>query len=137
MKDKKTGTVFIVDDDPFFIALMARGIETLHIKVKRFLNPESLFEALMTEEKPDIIFLDYNFGGYDRADLDGLEILKKIKQRNPLQTVIMVSGEKDPGILVKATQAGAYSYLVKSEYLFTMMTDLLRNYYYKTGYDIE
>jgi two-component system response regulator AtoC len=137
MAGKKNKTIFIVDDDSFFSNLLTHGIEKkLGIKVRSFLEPMSLFLDLTKGETADLIFLDYNFEGYDNSSLTGLEILKKIKMINPLQTVIMVSGETDPEILMKSTREGAYGYIVKSELSFSTIINLIRNYYYKSGNEI-
>jgi two-component system response regulator GlrR len=58
--------------------------------------------------RPDLVILDLPL-----RDADGLELLKKLKSRWPQLTVIIVTAHGSIPEAVKATQSGAFSYLVK------------------------
>jgi len=49
----------------------------------------------------------------DRNDLDGLQILQKIKKDRPEQPVIMISGHGNVETAVNATKYGAYDFIEK------------------------
>jgi two-component system, NtrC family, response regulator GlrR len=58
--------------------------------------------------RPDLAILDLPL-----RDADGLEFLKKLKSRWPQSSVIIVTAHGSIPEAVKATQSGAFSYLVK------------------------
>lgn len=67
-------------------------------------------EALATTEqwKPQLVFLDVKMAG-----IDGLETLKRLRERDPAQIVVMISGHATIQNAVEATQLGAYDILEK------------------------
>ena len=62
----------------------------------------------------DIVLLDIIM-----PDIDGLEVLEKIKEKNPDIEVIMVTATKTVETAVKAMKLGAYDYIVKDIILST------------------
>ncbi len=56
----------------------------------------------------DIVFLDVLLG-----DGNGLDLLKDILKRRPLQCVVMISGHADIDTAVQAIQSGAYDFIEK------------------------
>ena len=58
--------------------------------------------------RPQLVFLDVK-----RAGLDGLEVLKRLRQADPTATVVMISGHATIQTAVEATQLGAYDILEK------------------------
>ena len=61
-------------------------------------------------KKPQVVTLDYTLG-----DLNGKEVLKKIKQTNPDTQVVIISGQEDIRTAVELLKDGAYDYIVKNE----------------------
>ncbi len=61
------------------------------------------------EEKWDVILLDVMLD----ACKSGLDILQKVKDRNPEQLVVMFSGQSNIDIAVKATRLGAFDFIEK------------------------
>jgi len=60
--------------------------------------------------KPDLIILDVWLGN---SDLDGIELLKKIKELNPLIPIIIISGHGTVDMAVNAIKNGAYDFIEK------------------------
>ena len=58
--------------------------------------------------KPDIVLLDFRL-----PDLDGLEILNRLRRIDSRVKVIMMTGQGSIEIAVAAMKAGAYDYLSK------------------------
>jgi len=58
--------------------------------------------------KPQLVFLDVKMAG-----MDGLETLKRLRERDPAAVVVMISGHATIQNAVEATQLGAYDILEK------------------------
>lgn len=61
-------------------------------------------------KNPDVVTLDYGLN-----DMNGLEVMQKIKAANPRVEIIVVSGQQDVATAVNILRNGAYDYLVKDE----------------------
>ena len=57
---------------------------------------------------PDVIFLDVKM-----PEIDGLEVLEKLRERDPNTVVVMISGHGTIDTAVEATRKGAYDFLEK------------------------
>lgn len=64
--------------------------------------------ALMSEFEPDIVLLDFKL-----PDINGFEILQKIKDHNKYITVIMITSFGDIRKAVTAIKMGAYDFIAK------------------------
>ncbi len=73
--------------------------------------------ALIDQERPDCVILDYSLPG-----LSGVDVLRRIQAINAFLPVIMLTGRGDEAVAVAAMRAGAQNYLLKS----TLAPDLLR-----------
>lgn len=60
------------------------------------------------EFKPDVTFLDVKM-----PKMDGLEVLKRVREQDPRAVVVMISGHGTIGTAVKATRKGAFDFLEK------------------------
>jgi len=101
------GKILVVDDEPeigwaFAKVLGEDGYEILTAK-----NGKEAF-AKVEREQPDVVFLDVKLPG-----MDGLSILRKIKEARHAQLVIMLTGHEDVKTAVEAMKLGAYDYLIK------------------------
>lgn len=109
MLTKFTANIFLVDDDVLCLNLYKQFLKQLgYNNVQLFDNGNDCLESLAAQQ-PDIIFLDYNMD-----DLNGLDVLRQIKQINPSIIVLFISGQEDILIAVKTIQQGALDYIVKS-----------------------
>jgi DNA-binding NtrC family response regulator len=106
MVEDKRGTILVVDDEngirqSFKIVLKDR----YHV-----LLAETGNEAvdLLTRNTIDLILLDILL-----PDVNGLDLLQKLKSIDPSPEVIMVTAVKDIQTAVKAIKFGAYEYVIK------------------------
>ena len=100
-------TILVVDDEES-ICQSLKGI--LSDEGYDVLTAKSGEEALkMTEEEqPDLILLDIWLPG-----IDGIDVLKTVKQESPQIQVIMMSGHGTIETAVKATKLGAFDFIEK------------------------
>lgn len=109
MKSNSEFSIFLVDDDPFFLALCEEYLRNCgYSKITKFGSGAEFLKCL--EQMPDLIFLDYCMGS-----LNGIDTLKKIKRFNPNSLVVFISGQEDIGVAVNALKYGAFDYLVKND----------------------
>ena len=110
---------FIVDDDRFCASVYEQYLKNHNYEnITYFSSGEACLEEL--HQKPDIIFLDHNM-----EELNGFEILKKIKRYDPNIYVIMVSGQENIDTAVNALKYGAFDYLVKDVDVCEKMTETI------------
>jgi len=100
--------IFLIDDEVNFTRLMEHWIkDRWNYRLKIF---NSISEYLRYEgEEPDLILLDIMLPG----ELDGVELLKKIKIQNPDLPVIMLSAQGKVDIAVETIKIGAFDYFSK------------------------
>lgn len=111
---------FIVDDDRFCATVYEQYLRNHHYEdITSFSNGEECLDAL--HQKPDIIFLDHNM-----EELNGFEVLKKIKRYDPNIYVIMVSAQENIDTAVNALKYGAFDYLVKDAGVCEKMTQTIK-----------
>ncbi len=129
--------IFIVDDDVFFNNLFEYSIHNqTKLKVMSFKNPNECMAQLKKGYKPEVIFLDYNFNGYDELQMNGLELLRTIKNLYPKLNVVFVSSNSSQDILINSSKDGALGYFIKSNNSINGIINFLRNYYYQRKYFI-
>ena len=108
MKSGDSSTrIFVVEDDPMYQRMVKYIME---------LNPDHEVYTFSTGKecldnlklKPGIISLDYTL-----PDMNGVDVLKKIKNYNENIGVIILSGQQDISTAVKLLKEGAYDYITK------------------------
>jgi two-component system response regulator AtoC len=99
-------SISVVDDDQALAKGIARILEK-NYETAAFFTGAAAIEAIH-EKQPDIVLLDIGL-----PDMDGIEVLKKIKTRFPEIEVIMITGSEAVKTVVSAMNAGARDYIVK------------------------
>jgi two-component system response regulator AtoC len=97
--------VLIIDDEPalrFALqeALEARGVEAIAV--------ESATAALASLDDVDVVVSDYMM-----PEMDGMQLLEKVRAANPSLPVILVTAHGSERLAVRALKQGAYDYLSK------------------------
>lgn len=100
-------TICLVDDEPGILKTLSELLEDEGYQVT---SAKSGMDALdvIRQDPPDLVFLDVWM-----PDLDGLEVLKLVRQQFPHMMVIVMSGHGSIETAVQATKLGAYDYLEK------------------------
>lgn len=101
------GRVLIVDDSPDVRTTLATFLKIRGFDVKDVINGE---QALMEikNEKPKLVLLDERMPG-----MDGLMVLRKIKEADRSIKVVMLSAIRDEDIMQEASKLGASDYITK------------------------
>jgi len=99
--------VMVVDDNLKIIFAFRTLLEK---ESYEFIEAGSGAEAIkmFTAGKPKAVFLDISL-----PDADGLDVLKKIRKKNPAIPVIIITGIGSSELRSRALQLGAYDYLEK------------------------
>lgn len=101
--------IFVVEDDMWYSKYLNHQLSlNPEYEVKVFNDAKSFLAAM--HELPDIITLDYNL-----PDMNGSEILKKIKSISPNTNVIIISGQEDIQTAINLLKDGAYDYITKDD----------------------
>ncbi len=126
--------VFVVDDNPAYLKILTQDLSkseiiakssdtSLTLKIKPFATGEECLKHL--NHNPDVIILDYVLNDYITDAKDGFSIFKEIKEINPNQQVVMLSGQQNPDIIVESLNAGITDYIVKDNDAVQHLKDTL------------
>lgn len=128
MKTLENLSLFLVDDDPSFRTALT------HQLIDNFKSPTAVRAFGSGEEclkhfdaSPNIVLLDYYLNGSNPNAMNGLEVLKEIKKRNPETKVIMLSSQDKIDIAVDTIRNGAYDYIVKNDRVIWHTKYVIRN----------
>jgi two-component system response regulator AtoC len=113
-------SALIIDDEELTLRTISRGLRQDGFEVFTALTGEEGLK-LFHEEKPDLILLDIVLPG-----IDGVEVLRQIKDSNPTAIVIMMSAYHLVERAVEAMKLGAFDNLIKPIHLEDMMNTLHR-----------
>jgi two-component system nitrogen regulation response regulator NtrX len=99
--------ILVVDDEQGIRAALGQLLEYEGYEVRTASNAT---EGLAEYQKfrPNLVFMDVKMPG-----MDGMEALKKLREIDPVATVVMISGHATIRTAVEATQLGAYEILEK------------------------
>ncbi len=101
--------ILVIDDNPDIRLLVSNILKDQNFEVRTAANyDQAVFE--INKKLPDLAIIDIKL---DKADKDGIDLLKLINQKNKLIPVIMISGHATVQIAVEATRLGAYEFIEK------------------------
>ena len=113
----KSVNILLVDDHPDQADVVERILRRFQPdwEVTVATSGSACLERLAIGTFP-VVILDYNLPG-----MDGLEVLRRIVESHPASSVIVVAGQGDEGIAIRAIKGGAADYLVKGEEFLTSL----------------
>ncbi len=80
--------LFIVDDEPMLLELASIILEPLGYHVRTFRDPEVALQAFASANpRPDLVITDFAM-----QPLNGLALMKAVRDLQPGQKVLMISG---------------------------------------------
>jgi DNA-binding NtrC family response regulator len=103
------GRIFLVDDDDLVLRAVSRVLTKAHYQVSVFRSAPEALQALEREGGA----LDLLISDLHMPEMDGLELLERVRGTWPDLPVMVLSGDPSVRSSVEALRRGAYDYLTK------------------------
>ena len=107
--------IWIVDDDPSIRFVLEKALARENLPTRSFSHPREVLEALAdvasgddAQQGPQVLVSDIRMPGGS-----GLQLLEKVREREPGLPVIIMTAYSDLDSAVSAFQRGAFEYLPK------------------------
>jgi DNA-binding NtrC family response regulator len=116
-----TRRLLIVDDEPLILEVLSEHFSPEYV-VDTALNGADALGAIL-RARPDVVMLDINM-----PRMNGVEVLKDIKQIDDSIAVIMVTANEQVAMAAEALRNGAFGYVPKPfdfRYLDHMLATIL------------
>lgn len=118
--------LFIIDDEPIQNEMLKDYLQERFLyTIKDFETGEEALSQLSLN--PEIVVLDYHLSSDNPNAMNGVEVLKQLKDKNPEIQVIMLSGQDKIDVAVDTMKFGAFDYVVKGESAFTRVENIINN----------
>ena len=101
------GKILVIDDEDIVRTSCSRTLSPEGYEVKLAKNGSEGLK-MAREDKFDLVLTDLKM-----PDMDGIEVLRSIKEKWPKTEVIIVTGYQTVDTAVKAIKLGAYDYIEK------------------------
>lgn len=109
MKKEKV-KVFLIEDNRTEIMILKLALSGWpELDTEFFANGSDMLKSLQ-KTRPDIAIVDLLL-----PDINGLDLIRKIKQQYPDLFIIVVSAQDDMQVVVETQKEGVFNYIVKSE----------------------
>ena len=99
--------ILLIDDEPDILRVLGISLKADGYEVIPALNGAEGLEAF-AKEKPSIVITDIKMPG-----MDGIEVLEKIKERDPDTEVIIITGHGDIDNAIESLKYGASDFINK------------------------
>ena len=106
-KGKKTKSILVVDDEPSTVEILEFALTEMGYNT---VGANSGFEALDKYDtaKPDLLLIDFMM-----PEMAGLELLKRIREKDSSTPIVMLSAHSEPDLVMKAFEIGLDDFLLK------------------------
>ena len=116
--------VLVIDDNPDIRYLICNILKEKNFSVRSAANYDQAVLEI-NKKLPDLAIIDIKL---DRADKDGIDLLKILIKKNNSIPIIMISGHATVQIALESIRLGAYEFIEKGA---SFSTDKLLNYVYR------
>ena len=99
--------VLLIDDDPHLRQALSQTLDLAGLKVLALGDAQGVAEKI-EKDWPGVVVSDIRMPG-----IDGLELLRQLRERDPDLPVLLITGHGDVPLAVQAMRAGAYDFLEK------------------------
>ena len=100
-------TALVVEDEKVTNELLSSTFKNFFAEVYSTLDAKEALE-LYKEHQPDVVFVDIIMEG-----IDGIELTRQIREINPKQIVIVISGSNDMTKIAESIEVGVNSFIQK------------------------
>ena len=123
MTDTPRRRLLFVDDEPLILEVLTEHFKSEY-EVETALNGADALGAIL-KSRPDVVMLDINM-----PRMNGVQVLKDIKQIDESIAVIMVTANEQVAMAADALRSGAFGYVPKPfdfRYLDHMLATIFDN----------
>lgn len=107
MDDPKQTSIYLIDDDATVLKAISQSLQSSGYRVSSFRSAEECLVILQSSEC-NLIISDVNM-----PNIDGISLLKKIKELKPSLPVLIITGFASVPLAVEAIKLGAYDFIEK------------------------
>ena len=107
--------LLLVDDEERFLETTKMLLEKNNVKTFTATNGLDALKIL-NDQHIDVVILDVKM-----PNIDGVEVLRRIKQKHPLVEVIMLTGHASVESAVEGLKLGAFDYVIKPSEITTLI----------------
>ena len=100
-------TLLVIDDEPSILAIVGRFAQRFGFTVVSRLDARAALEELPLL-RPDAVIVDLHM-----PDINGLDVLRAIREANPTCQVILMTGQSSVDTAIQAVKLGALDYITK------------------------
>ena len=97
----------VIDDDPAVTSVLKRGLSYEGFAVSTAASGREGLE-IAREQPPDVVVLEVMM-----PEMDGLEVLKRLRSADPQLPVLLLTGRDAPADEIKGLEGGADDYVTK------------------------
>jgi YesN/AraC family two-component response regulator len=115
-------TALIVEDEKTTNELLESTFKNFFSEVYSALNSQDGLE-LYKKHNPDVVFVDIIMDG-----INGIELTRKIREINPKQIVIVISGSNDMTNIAESIEVGVNSFIQKpidTKKIITLLSNIV------------
>ena len=126
--------VICVDDDPYILQMLSfqleKIIDTKCTLIEYFTNPNDVIENMneLVHEEIDIVFILVD---YQMPQMNGVELIRSIKNINPKLECVMLSGQANSVQVAELTQDNLLTEFIHKPWdesaLFEVLSPLLKS----------
>lgn len=115
--------ILIIEDDNFLLGLEAKKLKEKGYDVLTASNSVEAFKIMEAKESIDLVLLDLML-----PDVDGFEILTKIREDDNLEhvPVVIFSNLYEEKDLKRATKLGISNFMIKSNFTLDELTEKIK-----------
>ena len=99
--------ILLVDDEVDFLETLVQRLKKRNVNVTGVQSGEEALRSL-DHQPVDVVVLDVKMPG-----MEGIQVLKEIKKREPRTEVIMLTGHANVEAAFQGMELGAFDYLIK------------------------
>ena len=117
--------ILVVDDEVGTCNLLSEFLGRKRYDVSIALSAQEAISSIESK-RPDVVLLDIRMPG-----MDGIELLRRIKQFDKDIDVIMITAVNEEGVGRRAIELGAYDYITKPISLDYLEVSVMTNLFMK------